>query len=105
MSGPLASACAERSVMYQSPLSRLRRGLAAFVVVALTGLLPLLTSGSAAPAGAAGAGPSTGYWVGAPRGGLFPHRGGQVFRATRPAHVNQPALRPAGPPPAPSARA
>src|SRR5437660_303022 len=92
MSGPLSSACAERSVMYHSPLSRLRRGLAAFVVVALTGLLPLLTSGSAAPAGAAGAGPSTGYWMVASDGGIFAYGGAKFFGSTGSIKLNMPIV-------------
>ena len=78
--------------MYHSPLSRLRRGLAAFVVVALTGLLPLLTSGSAAPAGAAGAGPSTGYWMVASDGGIFAYGGAKFFGSTGSIKLNMPIV-------------
>src|SRR5581483_8321347 len=40
-----ASACADRSVMYVSPPSRLRRRLVALILVVLAGLMPVITSG------------------------------------------------------------
>ncbi len=78
--------------MYVSSLSRLRRGFIALVAVALAGLTPVLTSGVAAPAGAAGATPSTGYWMVASDGGIFSYGGARFFGSTGAIKLNMPIV-------------
>src|SRR5205814_4957033 len=90
-SGPLLSGCAERSVMYLSSPSRLRRAVVALLLT-LTALTPLLSSGAAAPAGAAAAGPSTGYWMVASDGGIFNYGGARFFGSTGAIKLNMPIV-------------
>jgi hypothetical protein len=78
--------------MHVSSLSRLRRGFVALAVVALAGLTPVLTSGVAAPAGAAGASPSTGYWMVASDGGIFAYGGARFFGSTGAIKLNMPIV-------------
>src|SRR5256885_253750 len=89
--GRLLSACAERSVMHLLSPSRLRRGIVA-LLLALTALTPLLGSGAATPAGAAGAGPSTGYWMVASDGGIFSYGGARFFGSTGAIKLNMPIV-------------
>jgi len=77
--------------MYLSPPSRLRRGLVALVLV-LTALTPLLSSGATAPAGAATAGPSSGYWMVASDGGIFAYGGAKFFGSTGAIRLNMPIV-------------
>ena len=78
--------------MYVSSFSRLRRSFVALVAVALAGLTPVLTSGAAAPAGAAGATPSTGYWMVASDGGIFAYGGARFFGSTGAVKLNMPIV-------------
>ncbi|HEY4409199.1 MAG TPA: hypothetical protein VGO87_04915, partial [Acidimicrobiia bacterium] len=77
--------------MYFSPPSRLRRAVVALALV-LTALTPLLSSGAAAPAGAAGAGPSSGYWMVASDGGIFSYGGAKFFGSTGAIKLNMPIV-------------
>ena len=78
--------------MHVSSFSRLRRSFVAFVAVALAGLAPVLTSGAAAPAGAVGASPSTGYWMVASDGGIFAYGGARFFGSTGAVKLNMPIV-------------
>ncbi len=78
--------------MYVSSFSRLRRSFVALVAVALAGLAPVLTSGAAAPAGASGTAPSTGYWMVASDGGIFAYGGAKFFGSTGAIKLNMPIV-------------
>ncbi len=76
--------------MYFSSLSRLRRALIALIVLALTGLTPMLSSGGAVPAGAAESSP--GYWMVASDGGIFAYGGAKFFGSTGAIKLNMPIV-------------
>ena len=77
--------------MSLSPPSRLRSALAALALV-LTAVTPLLSTGAAAPASAASAGPSGGYWMVASDGGIFSYGGAKFFGSTGAIKLNMPIV-------------
>jgi len=76
--------------MYSSPLSRLRRALNGLLVLALIGLTPLLSSGSAVPASASSV--PSGYWMVASDGGIFAYGGSRFFGSTGNVKLNMPIV-------------
>ncbi|HEV7863454.1 MAG TPA: delta-60 repeat domain-containing protein, partial [Acidimicrobiia bacterium] len=76
--------------MYSSPLSRLRRAINPLLVVALIGLTPLLSSGSAVPASASSV--PSGYWMVASDGGIFAYGGSRFFGSTGNVKLNMPIV-------------
>jgi hypothetical protein len=77
--------------MYVSPLSRIRRGLIALLVLVLAGLTPVLTSTHAPAANAAESVPR-GYWMVASDGGVFAYGGAKFFGSTGDVKLNMPIV-------------
>ena len=73
-----------------SVVARVRRSFVALAVAVLTGLMPVVTSGGAAPAGAAE--PAGGYWMVASDGGIFAYGGAKFFGSTGAIRLNMPIV-------------
>jgi hypothetical protein len=76
--------------MSVSPPSRRRRGLVALLLLALTGLTPLLSSASSPAAAASNPGP--GYWMVASDGGIFSYGSAKFFGSTGAIKLNMPIV-------------